>query len=113
MSTRVVQIGEEDELPAVRRPGSGAADVSANRTLSVRERDDFLHTFSEVHEPNVVVEADARGKRNAPPVRPPSKVCHDVVDIRQLFRSATGAVSDENVVPVSVAVRDESDPASV
>src|SRR5947209_474080 len=67
----------------------------------------------EVREPDVIEEADSGREGDRPPVRTPSDLRDDVVDVRELLRLALRRVDDEDVVAVPIAVRQECDPPPV
>src|SRR5213594_808403 len=100
----IMDVRHEGELAAVRRPRLGSPEVATDRTLRIREIDDFLHQAGEIHEPHVVVEPDTGGKGDALSIRPPCDLRHDIVHVRELFRLASGRLDDEDVVSIAIPV---------
>src|SRR2546425_6120132 len=105
----VVEVRDEREFVPVWGPWFRTTRFAPDGVLRVRERYEFLHPTREVHEPDVVEEADSGRKGDRPPVRPPRDLRDDVVDVRELLRLAPRGVHDEDVVAVPIAVRQERD----
>src|SRR5437667_1901574 len=94
----VVEIRDEREFTPVRGPRFRTTGVASDRTFRVRGRHEFFHPTRKVHEPDVVEQADSGREGDRPPVRTPSNLRDDVVDVRELLRLAPRPVHDEAVV---------------
>src|SRR5207244_5481998 len=100
----IMDVRHEGELAAIRRPRLGSPEVATDRTLRIREIDDFLDKAGEIHEPHEVVEPDTGGKGDALSIRPPCDLRHDIVHVRELFRLTSGRLDDEDVVSIAIPV---------
>src|SRR2546426_2646743 len=109
----VVEVRDEREFKPVWGPRFWTTRLAPDRTFRVRERNEFFHPTREVREPDVIEEADSGREGDRPPVRTPSDLRDDVVDVRELLRLAPRRVHDEDVVAVPIAVRQECNPPPV
>src|SRR2546421_12103805 len=73
----IMDVRHEGELAAIRRPRLGSPEVATDRTLRIREIDDFLHKAGEIHEPHVVAEPEPGGKGDALPLLRPCDLRHE------------------------------------